>query len=98
MANYRVSENQSLLDISVQMSGGIESAFDLALANGLSITDDLAPGQSLTLVAAVDSDVVNYYLTRSLTPATALTTDDRLIAAELEGISYWAINVDFVVQ
>lgn len=72
--------------------------FDLALVNGLSVTDDLTPGQSLELVGESNKDVVNYYTARNLAPATALTTDDQLIAAELEGISYWAINVDFIVQ
>jgi len=98
MANFRLSENQSLLDVAVQTSGTLSAVFELALINGLSVTDDLMPGQSLELVDESNADVVNYYTARNLTPATALTADDKLVAAELEGISYWAINVDFIVQ
>jgi hypothetical protein len=98
MKDYKVSENQSFLDIAIQTSGGIASVFDLAVVNDLSITDDLTPGQSLQLVDLDNADVTAYYKSKNLVPATALTADDKLVAAELEGISYWAINVDFIVQ
>ena len=36
-----VVEGQSFLDLAIQENGSVLAAFDLALANGLSITDDL---------------------------------------------------------
>jgi hypothetical protein len=42
-----VIPEQSLFDIAVQKDGSALAAFDWALANGLSITDELFPGQQL---------------------------------------------------
>ena len=93
-----VLDGQSLFDLAIQHSGSIEAVFEMASANGLSVTDDLVTGTELETVSATDKPVAKYYSNNGLKPATALTTDDQLVAAELEGISYWAINVDFVVQ
>lgn len=98
MASVRVSSRQSLLDVAIQKSGSIVTVFDFAVENDLSITGNLTPGQALDLVDVNNIDVTAYYKSKNLVPATALTADDELVAAELEGISYWAINVDFIVQ
>lgn len=42
-----VIPNQSILDIAVQESGSVLAAFDWAVNNALSLTDDLIPGQQL---------------------------------------------------
>ncbi|WP_461632734.1 hypothetical protein [Labilibaculum euxinus] len=98
MASVRVSRRQSLLDVAIQKSGSVLAAIDLAVKNGLSITDDLMPGESVNLVDVKNSDIKAYYEAKNIVPATAFTADDQLVAAELEGISYWVINVDFVIQ
>ena len=89
---------QSLLDIAVQHTGAVESVFAIAVANGLSLTDDLPAGTEIKLPDSVnkDSDVLNYYSAKRLQPATAvimLPEEERL-----EGIGYWAISVDFKVS
>ena len=89
---------QSLLDIAVQHTGAVESVFAIAVANGLSLTDDLPAGTEIKLPDSVnkDSDVLNYYTAKRLQPATAvilLPEEERL-----EGIGYWAISVDFKVS
>lgn len=43
----KVFNNQTLFDIAILNDGTIDSAFDWALVNGLSITDDLVPEQIL---------------------------------------------------
>ena len=58
-----VLHNQSLFDISIRYTGTIENAFKIAVANGLSLTDELEPGAQLILPEDVEmnNDVVNYF-------------------------------------
>ena len=93
-----ILHNQSLLDIAIQHTGAVENTFALAVANGLSLTDDLPAGAEIKIPdsANKDSDVLNYYSAKRLQPATAvimLPEEERL-----EGIGYWAISVDFKVS
>lgn len=74
MANIRVSDKQSILDVAIQLLGSVEAAFSLALLNGLSITDELYPGQLLILPTAYNADIANYYADRGIVTATAITT------------------------
>jgi hypothetical protein len=66
--------NQSLFDIAIQTLGSAEAAFDLALANNISITDDLEAGQILTVPQAandyVKKQTVEYYKINDIKPAT----------------------------
>ena len=89
---------QSLLDIAIQHTGAVESVFAIAVANGLSLTDDLPAGAEIKLPDTVnkDSDVLNYYSAKRLQPATAVIMLPE--AERLEGIGYWAISVDFKVS
>lgn len=43
----RVKQNQTTLDLATQKSGDVAAVLDLCLANGLSITDALAPNSEL---------------------------------------------------
>ena len=93
-----ILHNQSLLDLAVQHTGAVESVFAIAVANGLSLTDDLPAGTEIKLPDSVnkDSDVLNYYTAKRLQPATAvimLSEEERL-----EGIGYWVIQTDFKVS
>lgn len=93
-----ILHNQSLLDIAIQHTGAVENTFAIAVANGLSLTDDLPAGAEIKIPdsANKDNDVLNYYTTKSLQPATAvimLPEEERL-----EGIGYWVIQTDFKVS
>lgn len=44
-----IKDKQSLLDIGLLEFGNIESAFEIALFNGLSVTSPLMPGQGIRL-------------------------------------------------
>ncbi|MEO2064501.1 MAG: LysM domain-containing protein [Christiangramia sp.] len=72
-----VSNNQSLFDIAIQVYGSVKYAFDLALANGLSITSDLAPGDQLEVpeLETDHLDIRDYYAANGIRPATAITAD-----------------------
>lgn len=92
-----ILHHQSLLDLAIQHTGTAENAFDLALANGLSLTDDLEAGESIQLIAygiQQNKDILNYYTAKNIQPATAITA----AVEQPQGISYWAIGVDFIVQ
>ena len=93
-----ILHNQSLLDLAVQHTGAVESVFAIAVANGLSLTDDLPAGAEIKIPDSVnkDSDVLNYYSAKRLQPATAVILPPE--AERLEGIGYWAISVDFKVS
>ena len=92
--------NQSLLDLALQHTGSIESVFEFAEANAINITDDLVAGKTLALPAEAFSnkDILNYYTAKNLQPATAFSKEDEQVAKRLEGISIWAINLDFIVS
>ena len=92
--------NQSLLDLALQHTGTIESVFEFAEANSLNITDDVVAGNTLVLPAEAftNKDILAYYAAKNLQPATAFTKEDEHVAKRLEGISIWAINLDFIVS
>ena len=91
--------NQSLLDLALQHTGTIESVFELAEANALNITDDVQASKILALSVEVftNKDILAYYTAKNLQPATAFTKEDEQVFERQEGISIWAINLDFIV-
>ena len=92
--------NQSLLDLALQHTGAIESVFELAEANSLNITDDVQAGALLYLGEGLEvrNEILSYYTAKNLQPATAFSKEDEQVFERLEGISIWAINLDFVVS
>lgn len=95
-----VLHNQSLLDLALQHTGTIESIFEFAEANSFNITDDVVAGKTLVLPAEAftNKDILSYYTAKKIQPATAFTKEDEQVFERLEGISIWAINLDFVVS
>ena len=72
IATYR----QTLLDIAVQNDGSAESAIATALRNGISLTDEIAPGQTIALTDTPQNrQMANYYAVNDLKPATGMTDD-----------------------
>ena len=104
--------NQSLLDIALQHTGTIESVFEFAEANSLNITDDVQAGANLIVPPLLGGsrragtaeyvvrggDILAYYTAKNLQPATAFSKEDEQVFERLEGISIWAINLDFIVS
>ena len=94
-----VLHNQSLLDLALQHTGDIERIFELAVLNEKSVTDDMTAGASLLVEATTtNKDILAYYTAKNIQPATAFTKADEQVFERLEGISIWAINLDFVVS
>lgn len=63
MNQTNVSTGQSLVDVALQELGHVEALFDLADANGLSLTEALTPGTKLVIPASAAAlpDVASYF-------------------------------------
>jgi hypothetical protein len=88
---------QSLFDLAIVLAGSAEAAFDLALENGMSVTDEVPAGKSIRYRgAAVSPQVARYFERNRLKPATAL--DGYAPAGGDEGIGYWNVEYNFIVS
>ena len=77
-----ILHHQSLLDLAIQHTGSVENAFILALQNGKSLTDDLVAGEQLSLKNTKNNkDILNYYQSKKLQPATAFSQKEEDIIA-----------------
>ena len=90
-------QGQSLFDLAVQFSGSMEGLFDFAQLNKLPLTADLVPGTPVNLPKPVDKNMRAIIKALGIKPATAVSTSQ---GGEItpEGIGYWAIGVDFMVN
>jgi hypothetical protein len=88
----RALDSQSLFDISVQECGTAEGVFGLAVENGLSITDALEAGQEIECTDVLQREIHDYYRARNLKPATDIQENSE------EGIEFWKIERDFIVN
>lgn len=107
MKQTTAEDRQTILDIAISECGSIEAAFDLAMLNSHSVSDDLAVGESLSLPSVVDKAVTDYWALNSISGATAITSDimsyEDETAADtspitMEGIGYWTIRGTFIIS
>lgn len=87
-------ENQSVFDVAVQESGSVLAAFDWALKNGLSLTDDLEPGQQLISPNSdfFNTDVSGYFKGKKQMIATSSVKMTTI------GIGKMKIGKNFIVR
>jgi len=90
---------QSFFDIAIQEDGSVSAAFDWAVANGISITDELFPAQKLI---APNSEyryieVANYFKGKQQMLATGFNLENIDFPMEPTGIDYMIIGTDFIV-
>ena len=78
-----VLNNQTLLDIALQVSGKSENFLKIAMANDLVPTEQPTPGTILTIPdqVEVDADILRFYKANNIKPATGLSAE--LLVAEL---------------
>ncbi|MCD7973985.1 MAG: hypothetical protein LUG18_15215 [Candidatus Azobacteroides sp.] len=93
MRNIIVRNKQTLFDLAIQYCGQAESVFDVALANGLSITDRLTPGETLKMPPVEKKRIVEYFAVNQFIPATEYEEIQLC-----EGIGCWYIEIDFIVS
>jgi len=91
-----IIDNQSVLDLAIQESGSVMAAFEWAVKNGLSITDDLEPGQTVTAADSnfKNTDVTNYFKNKKQLIATG--TKRPPVPPGL-GIGYMQIGLNFKI-
>ncbi|GGH78117.1 cell division ATPase FtsA [Filimonas zeae] len=92
-----VLEGQTLADISIQTNGDLGRIIEIAMLNGISITDDIAEGVVIEVPAA-DNDkqsVVAVFNDKADRPASKIQFSDIIMP---EGIAYWTIGLDFKVS
>ncbi len=95
----KIVEGQSLFDIAIQRLGSAEAALEVAILNGLSLTDELTTGETLQLPGVINKAMAGYFKGKNIIPTTgAVAGDDESGELIKEGIGYWAISVDFVVS
>ena len=96
MKEVKVLKNQTLVDLAVQELGDASRAVELAVLNEMQVTDHLVAG---TLVTVPDYErgkrsMVTLFADDSNKPASASSGYEN----DLEGIDYWQIENDFIVQ
>lgn len=92
--------NQTLLDVAIRHCGTVEAVADIAILNNISITQDLIPGQLIELPNKDygNQEVVNFFASNKIDPATALTDEHTALTEGNSGIGFWEIGNNFIVQ
>lgn len=93
-----VMKFQNLLDVTVQETGTMENAFEVAAANGKSVSDDIIPGMIIIPDDLIKTaNVVNRLSDKRIKPATSVTASEQS-ASPYGGIGYMKIEYDFIVS
>lgn len=92
-------ENQSLFDVAIQESGSVMAAFDWALKNGNSITDELEPGLQLIPSESdfINTDVARYFKGKRQMIATGFNIGEGNSIIPQLGIGQMAIRTTFII-
>ena len=61
MGEINVKDRQTLLDIALSSSGSLESVFDLATSNDISVTAELKDGDTLNSTGVLNTNCVDKY-------------------------------------
>lgn len=96
----KVLHNQTLLDISIYLFGTAIGAMSLAIANDISLTDDLEVGQILNVPENSDFGqrlIAEYFQNKGLKPATAINDLDVVIPVDF-GIGEMIIEESFIIR
>ncbi|MBQ3690289.1 MAG: hypothetical protein II937_10600 [Bacteroidales bacterium] len=90
-----ITDKQSVLDIAILTTGSAERAMDIALQNGLSLSEDVQPGTVLQTPETVQNrQTVQYFNVNTIAPATALN-EETIVNG---GINYMGIEIDFIIS
>lgn len=92
----KVHQGQSFIDKVLETTGSTENAFEMALLNGISLTDNVAIGQELLPSSATRKGVVRIFNNKNR-PASAIINSAEE-DEENEGIGYMAIGNNFIVR
>ena len=93
-----VLNNQSFLDIAIQHTGTVINAFEIAAANGMSVSESLISGSELIIpeTIAIDTDIRDYFKSKGIKPATSVT--EEILPVVKAGIGKMQITKTFKVS
>ncbi|MDA6068634.1 hypothetical protein NJT12_03285 [Flavobacterium sp. AC] len=88
--------NQNLFDIAIQENGNVLTVIELAVLNGISITDNTKPSQKIEVVKStlIVQELVDYFINKQQIVATG-SSDNLLVRPS--GIGAMIIGNDFIV-
>ena len=86
-----VKQGQSILDLAVQYYGTVEGVMDIAIKNGISITDSLVAGSEF-IISPVNNLTAKYIKDKGIVVATGHEIQQP------QGIGYWNIGGQFIVD
>jgi hypothetical protein len=88
---------QNLFDLAIQQFGSVSGIVDLAKNNNMSLSAIVLPGQVLNAKGEKKNKLIVNYFKSNSRPATG---NEPIVDGEtpLEGIGYWAIEDDFIIQ
>lgn len=92
----KIYQGQSFLDKVIECTGSIENAFEMALLNGISVTDDVVIGQELK-PSTITNNLIFGFFGNLNRPATMIT-NEQIAAIENSGIGAMIIGTDFIVR
>lgn len=97
MRTIKIGEGQVLIDVAMQYCGDSLQLFAIAELNGYSITDFIFPGTEIIIpdLLIENTNVFAAFNDNGLFPA---SMDQDLDGNFLDGIDYWVIEEDFIVQ
>jgi len=95
MKEVKILFGQTIIDIAMQELGDASRIFEVADLNNISVTSDLVPGSLIAVPnpAPEKSNIVKLFSNPALKPA-SMQTDNE----DEDGIEFWAIEDDFIVQ
>lgn len=91
-------QGQSFFDLVIQGTGAIENAFEMALLNGLSITDDLEIGQTIEPSTITSKSIVAMFSEKHYPATFEVFPKTGELSPVLGGIGYMAIEDTFIVS
>ncbi|WP_312395741.1 hypothetical protein [Chryseobacterium sp.] len=90
-----VLSSQTFMDIAIQHTGSVYNAFAIAVANGMAVSDSPISGSFLSIPESIvrNDDVLTYYKSNGIRPATALADENILV--ERRGIGWMKVGNTF---
>lgn len=91
--------NQTLLDIALQTAGDLEAVFELAILNGIPVTENLTAGYKLFYgLTPINKPITKQYTEAGWKPASATSFANDIPDLDLQGVDYWSISGNFIIQ
>lgn len=98
MQFMKAKQAQSFFDLVIQGTGNVENAFEMALLNGVSMTDDLFIGQEVLPTAVTSKSIVSQWNDDNLPATFELFPISGGLSPNTGGIGYMRIEQTFIVS